>query len=263
MDQVSDYPKRQRRRRVGPLSEMAARLGRHRLEQTLPPDHPTAIAFLDESGAIAKDRFFAVGCLKLAEPSVLLRAIQKLRDTEHWYTEIHWVHLTKDSLSLYKRVVDLVVAANDGWFSCFVADRDRADPVARFGTPWAAYSKLATQLLHGSIRPREIVTVLADNYSTPDHVVFEKDVKAEVNRRFNRLAVPSVCRLDSRSADGLQIVDLLTAAVTFEFRQSVGLAGTRSPKAQLAAYFRQSYGVETFLGGGRTDRINVAIYHNG
>jgi hypothetical protein len=31
----------------------------------LPATYPTAIAFLDESGAIAHDRFFAVGCLTL------------------------------------------------------------------------------------------------------------------------------------------------------------------------------------------------------
>lgn len=233
--------------------------GAKRPRDTLAANHATAVAFLDESGSISQDRFFSVGCLKLAEPSVLLREIQKLRDQDHWYREIHFVDLTRAALPFYRKVVD-VVAASAGEYSCFVADRQTADPVARFGTPWKAYEKLASQLLVGSIKPREIVTVLADNYSTPDHVVFEQDVRADVNRRLRRLAVASVCRLDSGSADPLQLVDLLTSAVTFEFRQSAGLAGKTSPKAEIAARLRSAYGVTSFLAGCKAPRMNVAIF---
>jgi hypothetical protein len=235
---------------------------RRRPRHTLARDHPTAVAFLDESGAISHDRFFSVGCLKLSEPSVLLRQIQKLRDRHHWYREIHFVDLTARALPFYEKVVQ-IVADSDAEYSCFVADRQMADPVERFESPWKAYEKLATQLLIGSIHPREVVTVLADNYSTPDDVVFEQDVRAEVNRRLDRLAVASVCRLDSGAADPLQLVDLLTSAVTFEFRQSAGLAGRRSPKAQLAAKLREAYGVDSFLNAHRGTRINVQLYRNG
>lgn len=225
----------------------------------LPADHPTAVAFLDESGSISQDRFFAVGCLKAPEAAPLLRAVQKLRDKEHWYKEIHFVDLTKNTLSFYKRVVD-VIAAADVEYSCFVADRQAADPIARFGTPWKAYEKLAEQLLVASVKPRELMTVLADNYSTPDTVQFEQDVRAAVNKRLGRLAITGVCRLDSSAADPLQLVDLLTSAVTFEFRQSAGLGGTKSPKAQLAEYVRSAYGVGSFLSGHRGAKINVQLH---
>jgi hypothetical protein len=46
---------------------------------------------------------------------------------------------------------------------------------------------------------------------------------AEVNRRLERLAVTTVCRLDSKCCDALQLVDVLTGAVTFEHRQAMGL----------------------------------------
>lgn len=226
---------------------------------TLPYDHPTAVVFLDESGSISQDRFFSVGCLKIAEPSVLLRAVQKLRDQHHWYNEIHFTELTSKALPFYERVVELI-AASDAEYSCFVADRQAADPVVRFGTPWRAYEKLASQLLLGSIKPRELVTVLADNYSTPDDVFFEQDVRAEVNRRLKRLAVLSVCRLDSGAADPLQLVDLLTSAVTFEFRQSAGIAGAKSPKAKLAAKVRAEYGVSSFLQSHKGARVNVQLH---
>lgn len=217
---------------------------------------------MDESGSISKDRFFSVGCLELAEPSILLRQIQKLRDRHHWYQEIHFADLTAGALSFYERVVE-IVAASGGEFSCFVADREVADPVERFGSSWKAYEKLSVQLLIGSIAPREIVTVLADNYSTPDGVVFEQDVRAEVNRRLGRLAIAGVCRLDSGAADPLQVVDLLTSAVTFEFRQHGGLAGRKSPKARLAAKVRSEYGVTSFLDGYEGVGINVKLYNSG
>lgn len=224
-----------------------------------PVDQPTAVAFLDESGSISMDRIFAVGCLKLGEPSVVLRALQKLRDTQHWYGEIHFADVTRDSLAFYKAVANLV-SSSDAEFSCFVADRESADPVARFGSHWKAYEKLAEQLLLGSIRPYELVTVLADNYSTPDHFVFEQDVRSGVNNRLDRLAVTSVCRLDSKAADPLQLVDLLTSAVAFEFRQNAGLAKETSTKGRLAAYVRSCYGVSSFLGGCDAQAMNVKIY---
>jgi hypothetical protein len=232
----------------------------HTHPQALSADHPTAVIFLDESGAIASDRFFTVGSLKLGEPSGLLRQIEKWRNQRHWYQEIHFVDLTRSALPLYREIID-IVAASDGEFACFVADRTVADPVLRFGSPWLAYEKLASQLLIGSIRPREVVTVLADNYSTPDGVSFEKDVRASVNARLRRLAIASLVRLDSKAAMPLQIVDLLTAAVAFEFRQSAGLAGIGTPKAQLSKHLRDRYGVDSCLAGSRVNpRLNVALY---
>src|SRR5690606_29411616 len=150
-----------------------------------------------------------------------------LRDRRRWYGEFHFAALKPRDVRLYKEVVD-IVASSDAVFSCFVVDRHAGDPVARFGGPWKAYEKLASQLLVGSIRQGELVTVLADDYSAPDDVYFERDVCAAVNTRFNRLAVAKVVRLNSKAADGLQLADLLTSATTFEFRQAAGLAGTRS-----------------------------------
>ena len=75
----------------------------------------------------------------------------------------------------------------------------------------------------------------------------------------------SVRRLDSRSADPLQVVVLLTGAVTFEFRQQACLAGTRSPEATMAAEVRDSLGAGTFLQGFRSPSksqvlVNVVLY---
>ena len=117
----------------------------------------------------------------------------------------------------------------------------------------------------GSIRPYEIVTVLADNYSTPPEIEFELNVTRRVNRRLGRLAVANFIRLDSRSTDGLQVADLLTSAVGFEFRQTAGLAGAHNPKARLTAHVRARFE----SGSAFTDvpltsnRIGVRIYEHG
>lgn len=225
-------------------------------------DHRVGAAFLDETGAIAQDRFFSVGCLVMPVPSAVLRQIQKLRDRRQWYGEIKWVDLTMTSLQFYVELVELIVGT-DCRYSCFVADRSTADPVTRFKRDaWLAYEKLATQVLIGAAKPYELLSVIADNYSTPDTVKFEEDVRSEVNRRLNRLAVTTICRMDSRACDALQIVDVLTGAVTFEHRQAAGLAGTKSAKALLAEHLRGAYRVKTTLGGCKTDKLNVAIYRN-
>lgn len=222
-------------------------------------DHPCSAGFLDETGTISQDRFFAVGLVKLTEPARLTRAISKFRDQKHWYREIHFTELKPSSLEMYWEIVDISVDSGLEFF-CFVADRQTADPIVRFGSPWDAYARLAEQLVVAAIHPGELVSIMADNYSTPDHVRFEETLRSNVNRRLNRLGVVSACRLDSRSCDGLQVADLLTSAVAHEFRASTGRASHTSPKGRLAAHVRDRLGAPTCLSGWRNTRHSVQIY---
>lgn len=230
---------------------------------TLDPRHPCSAGFLDETGSISRDRYFAVGLLKCEVPSRLLRRIQKLRDQEHRYHEIKFTDLTTGALSFYRRVVDACAAESGTEFFCFVADRHNADPVARFGSAWEAYSKLAEQLVVACLRPDQLMSLMADNYSTPDSVLFEEDLRSRVNRRLQRLALVSVCRLDSRCSDGLQLADLLTSAIAHEFRANSGLASERSPKGRLAAHVREALGATSCLSGWRNSTHSVQIYSHG
>lgn len=231
---------------------------------TLKQSHPCATAFLDESGAIPRDRIFGVGLLKASEPSRLLRAVQKERDRAHWYKELKFTDVTASVLPVMKSIIDVALRPGLTEFWSFVADRQVADPIERFGSAWGAYGKLAEQLVTSSIHTDgELVSVLADNYSTPDTILFEEDLKRSVNRRQGRLAVTSVCRLDSKAADGLQLADLLTSAVAFEFRAALGLASPTSPKGQLAAHVRQRLGTTSCLTGWRNAAHSVAIYEHG
>lgn len=225
--------------------------------------HPVGAAFLDETGAISKDRFFGVGLLKCKEPARLLRRVQKARDQLHWYKELKFSDVTGRSLDVYRRVVDLSLDHGDVEFFCFLADRQQADPVKRFGSHWDAYGKLAEQLVVAAMHPDELVSIMADNYSTPDHVLFEEDLRSAVNRRLQRLAVVSVCRLDSRASDGLQVADLFTSAVAFEFRAKAGIASSSSVKAKLSEHTRAALGTTTCLTGWRNNCHSVQLYDHG
>ncbi len=228
---------------------------------TLHESHPTSVAFFDETGAIASDRFFTVGLLRVDDHATLLKGVKALRKRRRFQDEFKWSGITGANKRAYIDLIDLLIAS-PAKFSCFVADRHVADPVARFGSTFEAYEKLATQLLIGSIRPYELTSVLADNYSAPDNRSFENSVRRECNARLKRLAVVSVVQVDSGATEGLQLVDVLTGAVGFGFRADAGLASHTSHKGEVAEHLRSLCGVNDFNAGHDDADFNVKIYEH-
>lgn len=233
----------------------------HVRPSTLHRSHPTSVAFFDETGAIASDRFFTVGLLRVDDHASLLKEVKALRKRRGFWDEFKWSGITGGNQRAYLELIDLLVAS-PAKFSCFVADRHVADPVARFGSTFAAYEKLATQLLIGSVRPYELTSVLADNYSAPNDRCFENSVRRECNARLDRLAVVSVVQVDSAATEGLQLVDVLTGAVGFGFRADAGMASHLSHKGRVAAQLRTLCGVSDFNAGHNDADFNVKIYEH-
>lgn len=223
---------------------------------SLPVDHPTSVVYLDETGGISNERFFGLGCLKLGDASALLRAMQKLRNVEEFHEELKWATLDKAELverapGFARKAIDLVLGSGEAFFSCLIADSQTINVVARYGSPWKAYEQLAADLLVELIDEEEIVTVLADDYSTPDDVFFEDDVRSKVNAQKGRLAAGTVSRLDSKAADGLQLVDLLLGAVAFDFRQGAAQGNLTGEKAEISDYLRDRLGVVSYRPRGK------------
>lgn len=229
----------------------------------LPPGHPTAVVFLDETGVVhrASDRYFGIGCLKARDPSPLLQGLHRLREQAGFHDELHWADFDKaklrgrdDLVELGKAAIDLVFDSDDAEFCCHIADRAAGDLTARFHRhPYPghkAYEWLAAQVLDAAVGDTEIVTVLADRLSTSPAVRFESDVAAVVNQRRRRLAVSSVCRLDSRSTDGLQLVDVLLGATALDLRQ--GRTGGARQKQALLEHLLDRCGWPSFRPGGRS-----------
>lgn len=231
----------------------------------LSPEHPTAVVFLDETGVVhhrSKERYFGIGCLKAGNPGPLLQGLHDLREQVGFRAELHWADFDKARLrgcgeivELAKAAIDLVFDSDDAYFCCLIADRQNGDLTARFANqPYPghkAYEWLAAEVLDETVGEHEVVTVLADRLSTTPEVRFESDVRRLVNRRRKRLAISSVCRLDSRSTDGLQLVDLLLGAAALDLRQ--GRTGTQTQKQELMEHLLNRCGCVSFRPAGRSE----------
>jgi hypothetical protein len=68
--------------------------------------------------------------------------------------------------------------------------------------------------------PDAQAVVLADEYSTPDSVRFEEDVRWCVNSQFGGNVVAGAVRVSSESHDLMQVADVLTGAIVYPFRSS-------------------------------------------
>lgn len=230
----------------------------------VPTAEQTSFVFLDETGRlpIARDRFFGVGLLKCPEPAVIQRPMQALRDRRDFRPEIKWSEVRVNTLPIYREALSHFFECQDARFACFIADKDANNPIVRFGDQWRAYERLAAQLLIGNIAPNETVTVLADEYSTPPDVTFEENVRELVERRLDRRAINGVCRMRSTGVDLFQILDLLLGAVAYDYKRDAGLltGSGKNPKARLLRHIKRKIGAQTFVGGYRDNRINVAVY---
>ncbi len=199
---------------------------------TLARDHPTALVLLDETGVLEHrtDRIFGIGCLKVANLEELDRRLRRLRDKFNYRHELHWSEFDKgalrgrdDIVEMASAAIDLAFELEEITFRCVISDRQHGDLVAQFQKhqhpAYKAYEKFAADSLNGIIDNAEIVSVLADQQSAPADVRFEASVKAAVNTAKGRLAIASICRVDSRCHDALQLIDLLLGAAALDLRQ--------------------------------------------
>lgn len=229
----------------------------------LPPDHPTTTVFLDETGVVqhAEDRYFGIGCLTTRDVAELMRGMSRLRTRTGFHDELHWADFDKgrlrhrdDVVAFARAAIDLVFDSAGVEFCCHVADRANGDLTARFRhhrhPGHRAYEWLAAEVLHDVIGEHEVATVLADHLSTAPDVQFERDVAASVNRRRGRLAVSTVCRIDSRASDGLQLVDLLLGAAALDLRQ--GRTGGDTQKQAIMEHLLERCDCASFRPHGRS-----------
>ncbi len=230
------------------------------------PVQKSSVIFMDETGALKTDRIFAVGILKCPTPAVVQRPLTLMRDRRHFYDELKWNDLNRRGLlPTYVEAVDAFFRCSEATFACFVADKSKADPVARFGDHWKAYEGLASQLIVGNIAPQEYVAILADEYSTPSGITFEEDLQAHVERVLKRRAIVGVCRMRSTGVDLFQVLDLLLGAVAYDYKIHTGLVppAGKSPKRDLLAHILGCFSIATFIGGVRGARLNTAEYGRG
>lgn len=208
-----------------------------------PHSPPMTLCFLDESGVVAQDRYFAVGVLSIQHSSIVSREVRKLRERRTWFDEFHFSGVSSQSLAIHAALID-ALAADDSWnFRLCLADRHELDVAAVLGSRFLAYERIAAQCLHGVFDGAGQAVVVADEYVTPDSIDFENDVRRVVNRRVQANAIAGVVRISSHGHDLLQVCDVLTGAVVYPRRRP----GTRSRNSRPSVKSRLSRLVLTTL----------------
>ncbi|OGL87382.1 hypothetical protein A3I40_03775 [Candidatus Uhrbacteria bacterium RIFCSPLOWO2_02_FULL_48_12] len=224
----------------------------------------TKFCFLDETGNLNNptDPFFTVGILKLSQPYYLLNKLQYERNKRNFYDEMKFNKLSKRNVDFAKFSVGALFDARSIYFYSYSLDKEGAYFKREFsGDPWQAYQKIAIRLLKDvALAPKEILILLADHVTVPKHIRFEVDVKKEVNSSLKRLALAGVCRLDSRSNDLLQLVDLMIGTISYDLKIETGaIKGNDEYKADLLQFLKQNLGADKFMPGFRNRNFNIFV----
>lgn len=223
----------------------------------------TKFCFLDETGSLndPKDPFFTVGILKLSQPYYLINKLQYERSRKNFYDELKFNKLSKNNIDFAKFAIDLLFDTRSVKFYSYSVDKDGPYFSREFaGDPWQAYEKLAIRLLKVALAPKEILILLADHVTVPKNVRFEVNVKKELNDSLRRLALAGVCRLDSKSNDLLQLVDLTIGSISYDLKIAVGaVAGSDVHKKELLKHLKNNLGTAELIDGFRNRDFNIFV----
>lgn len=224
----------------------------------------TKFCFLDETGNLNNptDPFFTVGILKLSQPYYLLNKLQYERSKRNFHDEMKFNKLSKRNIDFAKFAIGAFFDARSVYFYSYSVDKEGAYFKREFsGDPWQAYQKITVRLLKDvALAPKEILILLADHVTVPKNIRFEVDVKKEVNSSLKRLALAGVCRIDSRSNDLLQLVDIIIGAISYDLKIATGaIMGGCVYKTDLVKYLKQNLGASEFMHGFRNRICNIFV----
>ena len=225
----------------------------------------TPFAFFDETGSIndQANRFFCLGMIKCMQPFYLDSKIREIRQRNHFYDEIKWNTLSKAKLSVIKEIVNAVFETPGIYFSCIVINKDNLDFEEKFkSNPYKAYQEFTEILLKQSIEANEILTVLADFVTTPKAIKFEVDVKHNVNKSLDRLAIGGIHRVDSKGVNIIQMVDLLIGSVIYCYKKDLKLVSGDKNKLKVLSNILERLNRKDFVGGLKTKRFKVLEYED-
>jgi len=224
----------------------------------------TPVCFFDETGLLNNevDKFFILGMIKCLRPHRLYNLIQKIRDKNHFYDEIKWKKVNAKNFNIMRRVIDAFFATYNTSFYCIVLHKDNMDFERYFNNDFfKVYQSFTPLLLKRNIQVDEMVSVIADHYSTPNKDEFEMKVRNHVNDNGQKMSIHSVVRINSSGSDLIQIADLLMGAVNYEFKLSCNLIKNPSTaKVQLLTYLKQILKIENLTNHIKSEKFNIMIF---
>ncbi len=219
--------------------------------------------FFDETGSINDkvNRFFCLGMIKCLQPFYLDSKIREIRQKNQFYDEIKWNTLSKAKLKVIKEIVGVVFDTPGIYFSSIVINKDDIDFEKEFeNNPYKAYQGFTEILLKQSIEDNEVLTILADYVTTPKDIKFEVDVKHNINKTLDRLAIGGIHRVDSKGVNIIQIVDLLIGSVVYCYKRDLKLVSGDKNKVKILKLVLEKVQRENFTGGVSAKKFKVIEY---
>ena len=191
-------------------------------------DIKTSFCFLDETGLLysPRDKFFALGIIKLEKPQRVYNRIRKIRDKYNYREELKWANLDRRIRFDIAREFFNVFLDENVKFNSIILNKDELDFEKYYqNNMYKVYGNFTIVLLKLILgkKPKEIITLLTDDYFTPDNEDLEDAVKGKINDHYKKFVVSGVCQINSKSSDLIQLTDLILGAVIYDLKKQNGL----------------------------------------
>lgn len=183
------------------------------------------------------------------------------RNKRNFHDEMHFNKLSKNNIEFAKFALSAFFDTRSTNFYSYSIDKEGDYYKNEFGgDPWKAYEQLTIRLVEAALAEKEILILLADHITTPKEIKFEVNVKKEVNSKLGRLALAGACRINSRSNDLLQVVDLIIGAISYDLKIKTGaIKGNSQCKIELMNCLKKNLGVDDFINGFKNRNFNIFV----
>ncbi|MFI5240682.1 MAG: DUF3800 domain-containing protein [Candidatus Saccharimonadia bacterium] len=222
--------------------------------------YTTEFCFFDETGLLnsPRDKFFAVGMIKLSKPESLYLQIKQLRDKHHVYDEIKWSKVQRRDTDFYKELLKLFFDHPSARFSCYIFKKTDLDLKAHFNNAlYVAYQSFAVMQVCANLSKTQSAILLMDDLNS-GNVRLEQNIKMKVNRKFNRNAVYGVCRLYSKGVELIQLNDLILGAVAYGLKMEEGLIpDPGAAKLQVLSHVKKFAKIKDFRSDYRDSKFDI------
>ncbi len=202
--------------------------------------------FVDESGTNKQERYFGVGCLLVPVSKIGLYYQVLSRPIERIYSKVieknsellqqldvsdklkflkgrmekpyeaKFKNINASTFEQYRRLITDYFRCDDMRFCCLIIDKEKDNPPTEMSY-YQIYLQRLSLLLRNNVNEADFV-LLPDNITTPVGVDYESDLRKNLVNKYSKNCF-GVHRIESHSSVFLQMVDVLTGAVTYEFKQ--------------------------------------------
>lgn len=194
----------------------------------------------------------------------ILKDIREFRNQNKLTAELKWSKVSKGMLPIYQQFIDIFFCHPEAEFKCLVVDRHKIYPT-RVKSPdrESAFFQFYASAISQSLSPSHEYIVFADDRQTKRPHRWS-DMQHNINEYWqdhgvSDLIVRNLLPVDSKQHDLLQIADLFTGAIGYDFDEY----NTSKHRLDFIKYITEQIGcssLRTFSETGK--RFEIKVYAN-